>query len=118
MPGTTFALPFTSVPAAIVNTFVGLFITAILLVTGVGIVQYIGRLGTYPSNRDEAVVVLEWAVVMLFTLVIVVAVAQFIEREPVWALWILGAFAALFIMWYILKITAFAKEEKKEEKKA
>ncbi len=118
-PASASALTPTEVPALFINTFVGIYLTIILLTLGTGLFLYFGRLGTWPSNRDEAIIVFEWTVVMLFTLVVIVAVAQFIERDPQFAMRILGFVAAcafIALLAWAVK-TSGSAEEKKPEKK-
>lgn len=116
-PAPVFAATVTGTPILLVNTFVGVYLTIILLTLAVSFVVYFGRLGTWPSYRDESIKIMIWATAMLFTLVIVVAIARFFENQPERTMRILGFAAAAAIIYLVLKVLA-ASQHKEPEKPA
>lgn len=84
---------------------VGIILTGIVLlfITGFGV--YIARFNTWPTHRDTAIRVLEWAVVMLFVLIVVLAIVNAIQHHGNIVLPIL-AFLILIIV-AIVAIFAF-----------
>jgi hypothetical protein len=94
---------------------VGLLLTLTILVfiTGLGI--YFARLNTWPSHRDHAVIVIQWAVVMLFVLLLLVALVNFFQTKPEIALPILAFIIVVAVAITIVRYAASAKGAKKEE---
>lgn len=122
-PAIASAFVLTGVPALLINTSVGIYLAIILLMFGVAVGMYFGRLGTWPSNRDDAIILMEWVVVMLFALVLVVAAQRFIEQHTDIAAKLFGVLAFLLVLRYVVPAVfaggeAHAPEKpKKEEKK-
>ncbi len=100
IPTVACALSVTQVPVALINVFLGVYMTVMLLMLCAGIAMYIGRIGTWPSNRDEAIRVFEWVVAMMFTLVVIVAVGKFVDRNPVIASRIAGVCVFGVVVWW------------------
>jgi hypothetical protein len=98
------------------NIFVGLMLTAALLTYGVGTLMWFTRLGTWPSYRTEAIKILEWAVAILFTLVLLLIVVQFFRDHPYAASYLVAFIVLILVIWAII---TFAKSgEEKDEKPA
>jgi membrane protease YdiL (CAAX protease family) len=114
-PGSVSALTLVAV-AEFFNIFVGLMLTMALLVFAAGLWGYFARLGTWPSNRDQPIRVMEWGVAVLFVLVVIVAVVQWFERNPAVASMLVGTIALLVIFGFILYVAVKSgKDTKKEE---
>ncbi len=98
--------------AELFNIFVGLMLaTAILMFAG-GLGSYFPRLGTWPSHRDDSIKTMEWAVAILFVLVVILGVVQHFQKYPVIVSTIVGVIVILSIARFALKIFAGgAKEE-------
>jgi len=94
------------------NIFVGLLLTLSVLLMGAGILMWIIRFGTWPSYRDDALVLMEWAVGILFTLILLLLVSQFVQQQTTAAVFILGLIIIAALVW--LGIQA-AKESKADE---
>lgn len=90
-----------------------LTITILVFLTGLGI--YFARLNTWPSHRDHAVIVIEWAVVMLFVLLLLVALLNFFQTKPHIALPILAFIIVVVVAITIVRYATSAKGGKKEE---
>ena len=91
---------------------VGLLLVFTLAIFATGVSLWIARLNTWPSYRETAIITLEWAVSMLFVLILLVALVYFIQRHSATALTILGVVVIIGIL--VLTITVFAgKKEKK-----
>ncbi len=117
VPSSASAFELYQTPAIFTKVFIGLFLTMIMLTLMGGVVMYFSRLGTWPSYRDDAIKILEWAVVMMFTLVIVVAVGQFIERDPAMVARIAGIAAFLGLLWFIFGQLKPKEEASSDDKK-
>src|SRR3989344_3514338 len=89
LPQTASALTFPQV-VGLFHIAVGLILTGIVLLFITGFSVYIARLNTWPSHRDAAIRVLEWAVVMLFVLLVVLAMVNAIQNHGAIALPILA----------------------------
>ena len=111
------ALALTLVQVAeLFNIFVGLMLTAALLIFFGGLWGYFARLGTWPSDRDQALKVMEWGVAVLFVLVVILAIVQFFQRYPMLTSMIVGSIALLLILGVILYLAVnTGKSTKKEE---
>lgn len=111
-PNSASALTFLSA-AELFNIFVGLMLTAALLLFFGGLWVYFTRLGTWPNNRDQALKVMEWGVAVLFTLIIILAIAQFFQRYPKVMSMLVAGIVILVVIGVIFWI-ATAKAEKEE----
>lgn len=98
------------------NIFVGLFLTATLMVFGWGLVVYLSRLGTWPSNRDEGIKILEIAVAMLFVLIALLAIVRFFEFHTSIALFLLALLLLVVIGFFVLRTAAQSGKKEGEEK--
>ena len=101
--------------AELFNIFVGLMLTAAVLVFFGGLWGYFARLGTWPSHRDHAIKVMEWGVAILFVLVVILAIVQFFQRYPVITSMIVGSIVLLLVLGFILYLAANSGKSKKEE---
>jgi len=110
-PQVTFAMTFVQV-LGIFHIFVGLFLVITLLTFGTGVFIYFARLGTWPTHRDTAIKVLEWAVAELFILILMLDIVQFFERHTAVALSILSFIIVATVAILIIR-AASAKEKKK-----
>ena len=95
------------------NIFVGLMLVAALLTYGVGFVIWITRLGTWPTYRTQGVKIMEWAVVILFVLVVILAIVQFFRDHPYAATYTVSAILLALIIWAV--IIMMKQPEEKEE---
>ena len=106
------ALTFVSV-SELFNIFVGLMLTAALLLFFGGLWVYFSRLGTWPNNRDEALKIMEWGVAVLFTLIILLAIVQFFQRYPKVMSMVVAGIVILILAGITLRVS-MAKKEKEE----
>ncbi len=95
------------------NIFVGLMLVAALLTYGVGFVIWMTRLGTWPTYRTQGVKIMEWAVVILFVLVVILAIVQFFRDHPYAATYTVSAILLALIIWAV--IIMMKQPEEKEE---
>ncbi len=113
VPGIVSAQTLSAV-AGVFNIFIGLMlVTAFLLFFG-GLVVWFIRLGTSPTHRDEAISIMEWAVAVLFILVVLLAIAQFIQNHTAVASTVLGFIIVGLVAWLIF--TVLTAEGPSEEK--
>ena len=117
MPTVVSAMTFVQV-LQLFNIFVGLFLTATVLLFCTGVFVYFARLGTWPSHRDQAIKILAWAVVMLFVLVVLLAIVQWFERHTKTALFILAFAIVVVVLGFIIRAAATGGGAKKEKKPA
>ena len=100
----------------IFNLLVGLMLTAALLAYGFGFIMWWIRLGTWPTYRTEAIKILEWAVAILFTLIVLLAIVQFFQRHPHEATYVISAVVIILVIWMVVYLVAHSGggEEKEE----
>ena len=97
---------------AFFNLFVGVMLTISIVLFIGGFLMYLVRLGTWPTYREEAVEVMKWGVSTLFTLVVILAIQQFLLNHLLVAV-VIGALIILyFIFW--LYMQGSSGGEKKE----
>ena len=99
------------------HLFVGLFLAATLLVFASGVFVYFARLGTWPTHRDTAIEVMEWAIAMLFVLIVILGLVQFFQRYPGIALPIFAVVIIVAVLFFILRAAARSSAKKKKEAK-
>ena len=115
------ALPFQASAEVVVqavslfNIFVGLMLVAALLTYGLGFTMWITRLGTWPSNRTEGIKVMEWAVVILFVLVVILMIVQFFRDHPTTATYVVAVLVLALVGWGLLTFIKKSGEKKEEE---
>ncbi len=74
-------VPSTAQVLGVFNLLVGLMLVASILFFVGGFIMYLVRLGTWPTYRDEAIDVMAWGVSILFTLIVLLAIQQFLARH-------------------------------------
>ena len=84
------------------NVLVGLMLTVSILLMGAGWVMWVARLGTTPTYRDEAIHVMQWSVSILFVIVILLLLVQFVQRHTATAVYLLGFIILGFVAWAVL----------------
>jgi len=114
VPQSALALSLVEV-AELFNIFVGFMLTASLLVFFVGLWVYFTRLGTWPSNRDQGIKIMEWGVALLFVLVVILAVVQFFQKYPKAATAIVASVALLLFIGLVFYVAVNTGAKKKEE---
>lgn len=97
------------------NIFVGLLLTVSILTYAVGFGMWATRLGTWPTYRTEAIKIMEWAVAQLFVLIVLLAIVQFFQRNPVAASYTISVVVAIAIIWMIIKVSSGGGEKKEGE---
>ncbi|MEK7068815.1 MAG: hypothetical protein AAB947_00365 [Patescibacteria group bacterium] len=91
---------------------VGILLVFTLAVFATGVSLWVSRLNTWPSYRETAIITLEWAVAMLFVLILLVALVYFVQRHSATALTILGVIVIIGILIILISIFAGQKEKK------
>lgn len=99
------------------NVFVGLMLAVALIVYFGGFAMWWVRLGTWPSYRTEAIKVMEWAVVILFVLVVLLGIVQFFQNHQGAAAYVISVLVAVGIMWIILYLMRHTGEKEKKSDK-
>ena len=105
LPGIAFAQTVTAVAGAF-NIFVGLMLVAAFLLFFGGLIVWVIRLGTFPTYRDEAIEYMEWAVAVLFVLVVLLAVIQYVQNNTQTAMFILGVVIVGLVTWAVITVAA------------
>lgn len=95
------------------NIFVGLMLTASILLFGTGLCVWIIRLGTI--HREDGIHIMVWAVNVLFVLVIVLALVQFFQKNVTLGYMIAAVLILLFILWLAFKVLGGGGEPAKDE---
>ena len=92
------------------NVFVGLFLTLALILYGAAVIIYATRFGC--PNRMESLDLIEWALSILFVLIVVLGVVQYFQRHPANMAYIIGTIVFVIVLWLI--IYAYSGGKKKE----
>jgi hypothetical protein len=119
LPALAFASTSTTVlteVAGLFNIIVGVVFVVACLTFGGGLITWAVRLGVWPSHRDEAIKILEWGVAMLFTLVVVLGVVEFVESHTNIALQIVGILVVILAIWIVIASGILSSDGKKAEK--
>lgn len=109
LPGSASALTFPQV-VGLFHIAVGLILTGIILIFVTGFAVYVARLNTWPSYRDNAIRVLEWAVVMLLVLIIVLSIVNAIQHHGAIALPIISFIIIIVVGFFIVRFVAMSKK--------
>ncbi len=99
------------------HLFVGLFLTATLIVFGASFGIYISRFGTWPTYRDVTIKALEWGVSMLMVLIFILGVVRYYQQYPKTMLMITAVVIILAIAIIVVR-TAAGSGGDDDEKKA
>lgn len=83
------------------NIIVGLMLTASILIMGGGLALWYIRLGPSPSYRDEAIKMMQWAVAILFVLVMLLYVAQFVQTHRALTVMVVTAALAAAVAYFV-----------------
>ncbi|OGG77462.1 hypothetical protein A3B35_02500 [Candidatus Kaiserbacteria bacterium RIFCSPLOWO2_01_FULL_54_24] len=110
-PGSASALTLVQV-TGLFYVAVGILVTFTLGIFVWGIGVWIARFNTWPSHRETAIRILEWAVSMLFVLILLIALIYFIQRHSTLALSILAVIAIIAVLILIVSVAAGAKKKK------
>jgi len=110
-PGSASALTLVQV-VGLFYVAVGLLVSFTLGIFVVGVCIWIARFNTWPSHRESAIRILEWAVSMLFVLILLVALVYFIQRHSAIALSVLAFIAVVAVLALIASVAAGAKKKK------
>src|SRR3989338_4533095 len=92
------------------NIFVGIFLTLALILYGAAFIVYTTRFGC--PNRMESLDLIEWALSILFVLIVVLGVVQYFQRHPANMAYIIGTIVFVIVLWLI--IYAYSGGKKKE----
>lgn len=112
VPGLAHAQALSQV-AGLFNILVGLMLVAAFLAYFGGLAAWFARLGAWPTNRDEAIRIMQYGVVILFVLAVFLALSQFIQEHAALAAFVVGVVVIGLLMWFILSV-ATAKSEEEE----
>src|SRR3990167_4668604 len=63
------------------NIFAGLMLTMSILLFFGGLGVYFTRLGTWPSDRDLAIKIMEWGGSVLFVLIVILAIVIYVAAN-------------------------------------
>jgi len=95
------------------NLFAGLMLTASLILFLGGFAMYLVRLGTYPTYREDALVYMQWGVSVLFALIVLLGVQQFLLSHMKIAMVIGTLLLIALVIWAFMDEGGGHKEEKK-----
>lgn len=91
------------------NVFVGLFLTLAIILYGAAVIIYFTRFGN--PNRAESLDLVEWALSILFVLIVVLGVVQYFQRHPANMVYVIGII--VFVLAVGLIIYAYSGGAKK-----
>ncbi len=107
-------IPNTAQVLGLFNLVVGLMLVASILLFVGGFVMYLIRLGTWPTYRDDAIVIMGWGVTVLFMLVVLLAIQQFLSRNILVAV-SAAAFIIVLLVIYVVGKDILTQKPKKED---
>lgn len=101
---------------ALFNILVGVMLTTSIVMMVAGLMVWYVRLGTYPTYRDQAISMMQWGVAILFVLVVLLGVAQFVQTHMSLSMLLIGAVVAAAIAYFVITtmVSAGGKEEEHE----
>jgi amino acid transporter len=98
------------------NVVVGLMLTASILAMCGGLMLWYIRWGPSPSYRDDAIDIMQWGVAILFVLVVLLYVAQFVQENQALVTMVAVVFIVALVAYFIAKeALSSGKVEKKKE---
>lgn len=103
-----------STVTALFNIVVGLMLVAAFLAMVGGLMQWYVRLGTWPTYRDDSIKIMEWGVAILFVLVVLLGVAQYVQTHMAVSMMALGAVVAAIAV-YVVGTTFLSGKGEEEE---
>ena len=103
-----------SVVTGVFNILVGLMLVAAFLLYFGAFVGWFVRRGTWHSYRDEMIHIMEWAVVIMFVLVVLLGIVHFVQLYKAAAAFVFGIILFLVAVWVIMTV-ATAKPKKDAE---
>lgn len=86
---------------ALFNIVVGLMLVASILFMVGGLALWYVRLGTWPTYRDDAIEYMQWGVAVIFVLVVLLGVAQYVQTHMAVSLMAIGAVLAAAVVYVI-----------------
>lgn len=98
--------------AGLFNIISGLMLVFAFLFFFGGLGMWVGRLGTYPTYRDDAIELMQWGVVILFVLAVLLALVQFVQKHTAMASFLVGIVVVGLLGWLILSAATAQKPEK------
>lgn len=99
---------------ALFNMVVGLMLVASILFMAGGLALWYVRLGTWPTYRDDAIEYLQWGVAIIFVLVVLLSVAQYVQTHMALSLMVIGAILAAAVV-YVVGTTMLGGGEEEHE---
>lgn len=112
MPSSASALTLVQV-LGVFHLLVGLFVVVTFFTFATGVFVYIVRLGTWPTHRDTAIKVLEWAIAMMFILILLIALVYLFQSYSRIALTILGVIVIIGVVILIARMASVGGKKKK-----
>lgn len=109
VPASASALTISQI-AGLFHMVFGLFIVFTFLIFGAGVSIWAARFNTWPNHRDQAIKVLQWAVGLIFILMLLVGLVQFVQRYTSIALTILAAIVIIGVLILIVRHIATKKK--------
>ena len=76
-----------------------LVMSILLMMAGLGL-WYV-RLGTSPTYRDDAIQMMQWGVELLFVLVVLLSVAQYVQTHMAVSMMAIGAVVAAIVVYFV-----------------
>lgn len=110
VPSAASALTLTQV-IGFFHLAVGLLLTATLIVFLSGVWLWVARFNTWPSHRDTAIRVMEWGVVMIFVLILMLGIVNYIQKYPSVTLPIIAFIIVVAVAILIVRNLAHKKKE-------
>lgn len=105
-------IPSTAQVLGFFNLVVGLMLISSLGLFVGGFIMYLIRLGTWPTYRDDALRIMEFGVSVLFTLIMLLAIQQFLATHIMVAVSAAGLIIIVLFAWVIVRDLATQAPER------
>mgnify|MGYP003395054606 CR=1 FL=1 len=79
--------------------------------------MYLVRIGTWPTYRTDALSLMGWGLNILFVLVVLLAVQQFLARHLAFTVSLVALIIILLIVWLVIKGATEAPAKPPEERR-
>lgn len=90
------------------NIVAGLLLVAALLTFGGGLVSYFGRLAL--AKRDESLITMQWGVRLMFVLVLMLGIVEFIQLHTALVLQLLAVAVLIGLIYTIMLVVKSSGE--------
>lgn len=108
LPYSAYALTLPQV-VGLFHIAVGLILAFIVILFATAFCVYVARFNTWPSYRDHMIRVMEWALAMLFVLIVVLSIINAIQHYGEIALPVIAFIIIVVVGYFVVRVAAAKK---------